>query len=667
MEVHMPLRLALPVFLSWMTLSCDDGSPPDDTGSADRDGDGWSAGLDCDDATASTHPGAYEACDGMDNDCDGFTDHEDPEYDGGTWYADADADGWGAGDALCAGGTGTSAVAGDCDDLDPEVRPDAEEVCNGWDDDCDGFVDDADDSLDTSTRTSWYPDADGDGYGIPAIPWAACLEPDDMAANSTDCDDGDPTAFPGSHATEVPGDGVDQDCDGLDACTDLDCDGWTDLVLPGWGTGGDPAWDLEDDAIASRGTPGAGAGTALYPCADGACPTDKLILLDTTGVSSAVAEDLDGDGYLDLALGVYGSRGTPAGRTQIWWGGPDGFDPGSRTLLEVYGVRRLRAADLDHDGWIDLVAAVARRDDDSWEASSAVWWGSAAGFVDVDRLTTPGAQDVVVADLDGDGDEDLAFACARDDSSFNIDSYVYWNQRGFSGTYTTALPTSGASRVLAEDLDDDGDQDLFFVAFRGARTYRADSMVYWNHSGDFSAGQHTALYAQGGIDAVAEDLDADGWPDLLVAHWRSDSGYLADSRIWWGSSSGFDASSGTSVASDGAAGIAVADLDGNGSLDIVVAETRNNDGPKDTSTVLWAMPGVPRGYSLGSVAISGATGVLAEDLDDDGWIDLVFSGGGSVDAPSTFPAVVWNRQGILSEPVPLSATGSLIAPLATGP
>jgi hypothetical protein len=110
----------------------------------DDDGDGFTTctDLDCDDADGSIHPGAAEACNGVDDDCDGALDDGLPTT---VWYPDVDGDGYGdegrAVDA-CVAPAGYGADGGDCDDLDPLTNPDAVEVCGGGDDDCDGFTDD---------------------------------------------------------------------------------------------------------------------------------------------------------------------------------------------------------------------------------------------------------------------------------------------------------------------------------------------------------------------------------------------------------------------------------------------------------------------------------------------------------------------------------------------
>jgi uncharacterized repeat protein (TIGR03803 family) len=93
--------------------------------------------------------------------------------------------------------------------------------------------------------TTWYQDADGDGYGNPANSNVACSQPDGYVANNTDCNDANAAVHPG--ATEICN-GVDDDCDGSvdEGFIDTDGDHLADCVDPDDDNDGVP--DFEDCA-----------------------------------------------------------------------------------------------------------------------------------------------------------------------------------------------------------------------------------------------------------------------------------------------------------------------------------------------------------------------------------------------------------------------------------
>ncbi|HEX5749299.1 MAG TPA: MopE-related protein [Archangium sp.] len=145
-----------------------------------------------------------EVCDGLDNDCDGVVD-EDLLLQ--TWYRDADSDGYGNPSSWiqnCRQLAGYVANALDCNDGNAAIRPGAAEVCDGLDNDCDAQVDEG-------VKTTFYRDADADTYGATGTTTLACSKPTGYATRGGDCNDSNSSIKPG--ATEVC-DGKDNDCDG---------------------------------------------------------------------------------------------------------------------------------------------------------------------------------------------------------------------------------------------------------------------------------------------------------------------------------------------------------------------------------------------------------------------------------------------------------------------
>ena len=205
-----------------LTLAIGCGDKSDDTGGEpDGDGDGFTLSEDCDDTNPDINPGAAERCNGVDDDCNGEIDEEGAEG-SDLFYADIDGDGYGDENntiEICDMPEGYVASAYDCDDSRDDVNPSAAELCDGADNDCDGNIDE-----DASDATTWYEDADGDGYGDEDSTTEACDEPDGYVDNADDCDDDDDGRSP--DVDEVC-DGSDNNCDGhIDEDTAIDAAIW---------------------------------------------------------------------------------------------------------------------------------------------------------------------------------------------------------------------------------------------------------------------------------------------------------------------------------------------------------------------------------------------------------------------------------------------------------
>ena len=304
------LRLVLAGSVFW-ALACGAGGKdgkPGLFGDKDVDDDGYPWDEDCDDENPDVHPGASEICDpvDLDEDCDGKSDNADTDLVGSIEaHRDSDGDGYGLDEAiaLCELVAGYAYGWGDCDDTNPAIHPDGQEVCDPeqMDEDCDGLVDDADPSVDTAGFLTLYVDDDRDGFGD--APTQACHPSEGVATHDGDCNDADAGVSPAG--TEVCG-GEDEDCDGaVDEGDAADAQTWYDDVDEdryGNAATGQDACEAPSGTVADA-TDCDDRAADVYPGADETCDDedddcDGAIDEDAIDPSTWYA-DTDSDGYGD--------------------------------------------------------------------------------------------------------------------------------------------------------------------------------------------------------------------------------------------------------------------------------------------------------------------------------------------------------------------------------
>lgn len=251
--------------------------------------------------------------------------------------------------------------------------------------------------------------------------------------------------------------------------------------------------------------------------------------------------DLNKNGYLDI-ITVGGND------IRIFYGGPDGYSQENMAVLHPIpdapegtpvGALWPTIADLNGDGWLDLVVPL------SWLPYSIIFWGGPDGFSSdrTTKLPVDDALEVHVADLNKDGYPEIIFGSR---ASYYRDVYntgtvtIFWGgPEGYSGYRCCVLPSYQTNNITIQDFNNDGWLDIFASSYFNKKERDINSYIYWNDKGHFSLTNRKRFFTHSSSAAWAGDFNEDGYMDIFISNHRTYGNHNGESAIWWNGPEGF--------------------------------------------------------------------------------------------------------------------------------
>lgn len=332
--------------------------------------------------------------------------------------------------------------------------------------------------------------------------------------------------------------------------------------------------------------------------------------LQPGGYMMYTTADFDDNGYPDLVL-------ITAGHAWLWWGSESGFDPDRRTEMPISsltggdGVLALNVADLDRDGYLDLVA-VGRSPEGP---RGIIAYGIEQRFTDARTETfslpgnpsTVGSTAVTIADLNQDGYLDLI--CPLQD--IGVAQIRWGGAEGFAAGRITQLDSNGGCQAAVADLDQDGWLDIVFTSGLVGKqkpghvvvggtgvagtTRNSYSLIYWgNAQGDYR--DPTEVEEFNSLDVTIADLNRDGHLDLAYSNYLADTTRELPAFIYWGDGTrdGFRVKNRTMLDAASSSAIEALDLNRDGWLELIITNHQKNFSHTSGTNIYW---GSAEGYS----------------------------------------------------------------------
>ena len=311
-----------------------------------------------------------------------------------------------------------------------------------------------------------------------------------------------------------------------------------------------------------------------------------------SGYESSAA-DLNTDGYVDLVALNSGhagaaAEGDPTLGANIFWGGTGDFDRGydlnhRRTVLNEPDLASTNIADLNRDGYLDVVLG-------SFEPSDpmVIYYGAEEGFDRARRqaIESEGrSAEPVIADFNHDAWLDIAVVAFTKNRLRIFEG----GPEGFSASRQARIDTPAPIGLEAADLNADGHLDLIAAGYQDPVSHHHDLglTVFWGSIDGFHSWDAQWLPGMTPISPAVADFDADGYLDIFAPHYHSElTRELLPSYLYWGGQDGFEPRRRTDLICDSAHDAQVGDFDHDGRLDLAVS-CHTTDGDHNTDSQVF--------------------------------------------------------------------------------
>jgi hypothetical protein len=291
----------------------------------------------------------------------------------------------------------------------------------------------------------------------------------------------------------------------------------------------------------------------------------------TTGYGGVRIADINRDGYLDLLAGGHcidlenpERHGFP-----IFWGSAKGFQHQNRSIIHFdgYRIRGQLLMDLNRDGWLDIAGQVE-------DGKVKIWWGSEKGFDDdhhgeINLVRNDHLMYIKGADFNKDGWLDLLLPHRGPPEGTETTSFIYFgSENGYSNQNRTEISCYVTYQNSIADFDKDGWLDIFLCSYGGEVSGNRPSLIHWGSDKGFQERPRTELPTYGSSGSETVDYDGDGWLDILVANHRQAGSYfksephrhITPSLLFWGGPAGFFPNRRSELDAIGPSGLSLRDL-----------------------------------------------------------------------------------------------------------